>query len=98
MLQRYELRLPDLGFATAGFADVPLSLCAWFAEVGDRVTEGESLAEVLAGEASIELSAPASGYLVERCASTGESLAAGQLLAIIESRSNIRGQSGPAVR
>jgi pyruvate/2-oxoglutarate dehydrogenase complex dihydrolipoamide acyltransferase (E2) component len=85
MQQRIELCLPDLGFAAAGLEDVPLTLTAWYAAVGDRVTEGESLAEILAGEVVVELPSPASGHLVERCVETGAPLFVGQRLAIIVS-------------
>lgn len=85
MHERTPLRLPDLGLSAAGLDDVPLALSAWYFDVGDRVTEGESLAEILAGEAAVELPAPASGYIAERLARIGEPLAAGQVLAIIAS-------------
>jgi biotin carboxyl carrier protein len=84
MHERTLLCLPDLGFVAAGLENMPLVLSAWYAEVGDRVTEGGSLAEILAGEAAVELPAPASGYLVERLAQVGEPLTVGQVLAIIE--------------
>jgi 2-oxoglutarate dehydrogenase E2 component (dihydrolipoamide succinyltransferase) len=90
MHDRIELRLPDLGFTAAGLDDMPIQLCAWYAAVGDRVTEGESLAEILAGELVLELPAPASGYLVERRVEAGAPLAVGQVLAMIESGTSPR--------
>lgn len=97
MTERTPLRLPDLGFTAAGLGNVPLSLSAWYADVGDRVTEGEALVEILAGEAALELPAPASGFVVQRQARIGEQLAVGQVLAIIESGTAPRGTS-PTVR
>ena len=84
MHERTLLRLPDLGFAAAGTEHIPVALSAWYAKAGDRVTEGESLAVILAGEAAVELPAPASGYLAQLCAQVGEPVAVGQVLAIIE--------------
>jgi pyruvate/2-oxoglutarate dehydrogenase complex dihydrolipoamide acyltransferase (E2) component len=97
MHERIELRLPDLGFTAAGLDDIPIKLCIWYAAIGDRVTEGESLVEILAGEVALELTAPASGFLAERGAEAGAPLAVGQLLAIIESGAMPRGTLRPGL-
>lgn len=75
-----ELRLPDLDLA-----GVPITVSAWHAAAGQRVIEGDRLVEILAGDAVVDLPAPASGVLVKRCALADEPLQAGQVLAIIES-------------
>jgi pyruvate/2-oxoglutarate dehydrogenase complex dihydrolipoamide acyltransferase (E2) component len=69
--------LPDLGVPTA-------TVSLWFVETGDRVEEGERLLEILAGVATIDISAPASGQLVARRALPTDRVIAGQTLGYIE--------------
>jgi pyruvate/2-oxoglutarate dehydrogenase complex dihydrolipoamide acyltransferase (E2) component len=75
-----ELQLPD--FDLPG---VPVLASAWHASVGQRVVEGDRLIEVVAGDVVIDLSAPASGVLIERCVTTDDRLEVGQVLARIRS-------------
>jgi len=73
-----ELRVPDL--------DLPgtrVVVSAWHVAVGQRVAAGERLVEVTAGDVAVDLSAPESGVLAERCAAMDESLQPGQVLARI---------------
>jgi len=74
-----ELRLPDLDLP-----GVPLRVSAWHARVGQRVVEGDRLIEVVAGDVAIDLSAPATGVLVEQCVTNDDRLEVGQVLARIE--------------
>jgi pyruvate/2-oxoglutarate dehydrogenase complex dihydrolipoamide acyltransferase (E2) component len=77
--ERIELRMPDL--------DLPgtnVTVSSWYAAAGSRVVEGDRLLEVLAGEVTVDLAAPASGTLVERCVDIDEQLHINQLLAVIE--------------
>jgi pyruvate/2-oxoglutarate dehydrogenase complex dihydrolipoamide acyltransferase (E2) component len=53
--------LPDLGTGP----DVPIIVSHWFAARGDAVWEGDRLVEVLAGPATFDVPAPASGRLAE---------------------------------
>lgn len=71
-----ELRLPN--FDLPG---VTAFVSAWHADIGQRVVEGERLVEIAAGDVTVELPAPVSGVLLQRCAAPREPLAAGQLLA-----------------
>jgi pyruvate/2-oxoglutarate dehydrogenase complex dihydrolipoamide acyltransferase (E2) component len=68
--------LPDLGAA--------VRFGLWYVEVGDAVFEGDRLAEVLMEGASIAVTAPAAGRLVQRCAWPRDRLRPGQVLAIVE--------------
>lgn len=77
---RHELALPD--FDLPGVA---VRASGWLVAKGARVVEGDRLLEVVAGEASIDLSAPATGVLVERCVEIDDTLHIGQILAIVES-------------
>ncbi len=74
-----ELALPDLDLP-----DTPITASAWHAAVGERVVEGERLIEVTAGDVTVDLAAPASGILVERCVRTDDRLSIGQILARIQ--------------
>ena len=74
-----ELRLPNLDLP-----GVSVTACSWHARTGQRVIEGDRLLEVLAGETTVDLAAPASGVLVQRNVETDEPLATGQILAVIE--------------
>lgn len=71
--------LPDLG---AGLVPVVLSL--WYARVGDAVYEGDRLVEVLAGNATFDVSAPATGRLIEQRTLPEDALAPGQVLGVVE--------------
>lgn len=76
---KVELRLPNLDLP-----GVPITACSWHAHVGQRVIEGDRLLEVLAGDAIVDLPAPASGRLIERRVKTDDELQTGQVLAVIE--------------
>jgi pyruvate/2-oxoglutarate dehydrogenase complex dihydrolipoamide acyltransferase (E2) component len=75
-----ELRLPDLDIP-----GVTVVASAWHANVGQRVVEGDRLIEVVAGDVVVDLAAPATGVLIERCVTTDDRLEAGQVLARIRS-------------
>jgi len=74
-----ELTLPDLDLP-----GVPIIVSAWHAKAGQRVIEGERLIEIVAGDVVIDLSAPATGMLVEQCVKIDDQPALGQLLARIQ--------------
>ena len=77
---RHELLLPDF--------DLPgtiVRVSGWLVPLGSRVVEGDRLLEVVAGEATIDLPAPATGILTERTVEVEDVLTIGQLLAVIES-------------
>lgn len=76
---RVELRLPDLDLP-----GIPASVCSWHAGVGERVIEGDRLVEILAGDVTIDLAAPASGVLLERCVEIDQPLAVGTVIAVIQ--------------
>ncbi len=76
---RLELRLPDLDLP-----GVMVSACSWHANQGQRVIEGDRLLEIVAGDVAVDLPAPASGILIERCVSIDQPLEKGQLLACIQ--------------
>jgi pyruvate/2-oxoglutarate dehydrogenase complex dihydrolipoamide acyltransferase (E2) component len=74
---RAEILLPELGAA-------PAQLSVWFADVGDAVYEGDRLVEVLVGGATFDVSAPATGRLVEQRALPRDPVTPGQVLGVVE--------------
>jgi pyruvate/2-oxoglutarate dehydrogenase complex dihydrolipoamide acyltransferase (E2) component len=74
---RAEILLPELGTA-------PLVLSVWFADLGDLVFEGDRLVEVLAGGATFDVSAPATGRLAEKRVLPDDRLQPGQVLGAVE--------------
>lgn len=71
------ITLPELG------AD-SIVLSVWFADPGDVVYEGDRLVEVLAGGATFDVPAPASGRLLEKHAFPNDPLCPGQVLGLVE--------------
>jgi pyruvate/2-oxoglutarate dehydrogenase complex dihydrolipoamide acyltransferase (E2) component len=69
--------LPELGAGS-------VTLSHWYAEPGDSVLAGERIVEVLADGATFEVTAPATGRLMEKLAFPREKLATGQSLGAIE--------------
>ena len=78
-IARRELCLPELGID-----DQPIRLSLWLVECGSRVAQGEQVAEVLVGAATVDLAAPADGILSETFVEEGDTLTVGQPLATIE--------------
>ncbi len=72
------LQLPDLDLG-----EIPVLACSWLAEQGSRVVQGDRLLEVVAGEVSVDLEAPASGRLVQRCVGPEDVLRIDQVLGVI---------------
>lgn len=72
-----EIVLPELGV-------IPVVLSLWFADPGDLVFEGDRLVEVLAGGATFDVPAPATGRLAEKRALPDDRLQTGQVLGILE--------------
>ena len=74
-----ELCLPDFDIP-----ELSVVVTAWHAAVGERVVQGDRLLEVTVGDVTIDISAPASGVLIERCVKVDDRLSVGQLLARIQ--------------
>jgi pyruvate/2-oxoglutarate dehydrogenase complex dihydrolipoamide acyltransferase (E2) component len=74
---RSPIKLPDLGCPTP-------RLSVWYARPGDAVLAGERVVEILVENATVDLSSPDTGRLVECHARPDQLLTPGQLLAVIE--------------
>ena len=75
---RMPIVLPELGAA-------PVRLSLWFAAPGDLVFEGDRLVEVVVSGATFDVSAPATGRLIERHAWPRDPLTPGQVLGVMDS-------------
>jgi pyruvate/2-oxoglutarate dehydrogenase complex dihydrolipoamide acyltransferase (E2) component len=75
--RRVPITVPELGSERAAFS-------LWHVAVGDRVTEGDRVAELLIPGAVFDVSAPATGVLAERTAQPNDPLTTGQVLGAIE--------------
>jgi len=75
--RRASITLPDLGTSRATFS-------LWYVRSGDRVFEGDRVAEVLIPGATFDVAAPANGVLVERLAMPNDPLTPGQVLGVIQ--------------
>ena len=71
------ITLPDLGSDRA-------VLSLWHVRPGERVYEGDRVAEVLIPGAVVDVSAPATGTLADRLALPSDRLTAGQVLGTID--------------
>jgi pyruvate/2-oxoglutarate dehydrogenase complex dihydrolipoamide acyltransferase (E2) component len=78
------IALPDLGAPRATFS-------LWYVRPGDRVFEGDRVAEVLIPGATVDVHAPADGTLAERLAFPNDALTPGQVLGWIEEEAMARG-------
>ena len=72
-----EITAPDLGTSRAKFS-------LWYLREGDRVCEGERVAEVSIPGAIIDIQSPTSGRLVEKHIYPNALITPGQVLGLIE--------------
>lgn len=72
-----RILLPDLGTDRVVFS-------LWYVRSGERVFEGDRVAEVLVPGLTFDVSAPATGVLVERAALPNDVLMPGQVLGVIQ--------------
>lgn len=75
----YEFRLPDIG---EGVAEA--EIVAWHIAAGDKVEEDQPLCDVMTDKATVELSSPVSGVIVERRGEIGRAVAVGSVLLVFE--------------
>jgi len=75
----HDLIMPDLEMP-----DTPARLTLWLVPCGSRVSEGEPIAEILAGPVTVDLSAPADGILRETLVAEDDLVEPGQRLAVVE--------------
>jgi pyruvate/2-oxoglutarate dehydrogenase complex dihydrolipoamide acyltransferase (E2) component len=74
--RRVPITVPDLGSDRA-------TLSLWYVRPGDRVYEGDRVAEVLIPGATFDVPAPATGVLGDRLALPTDPVTTGQVLGVI---------------
>ena len=74
---RVAVALPELGTDRVAFS-------LWYVRAGERVVEGDRVAEVLIPGATVDVHAPATGTLAEQVTFPNDALTAGQTLGWIE--------------
>ncbi len=78
-MARYVFKLPDVGEGTA-----EAEIVAWHVKLGEMVEEDAPLADVMTDKATIEITAPVAGRIVERNGEPGEMAPIGSVLAVFE--------------
>jgi 2-oxoisovalerate dehydrogenase E2 component (dihydrolipoyl transacylase) len=78
-MARVPFRLPDIG---EGIAEAEIA--AWHVAVGDRIEEDAPLADMLTDKATVELTSPVAGTVVERAGEVGDKVAIGSVLVTFE--------------
>ena len=76
-----EVKAPNLG--EEGPKEMYISF--WMVEVGDAVSEGEDLVELVTDKANFTVPSPASGRLVELRVEEGAKVSPDDVLAVVES-------------
>jgi 2-oxoisovalerate dehydrogenase E2 component (dihydrolipoyl transacylase) len=87
---RFVFKLPDLGEGTA-----EAEIVAWHAKVGDVVAEDAPLVDMLTDKATVEMTSPVAGKLIEVGGAPGEMAAVGGPIAVfeVEGAGNAAGQA-----
>lgn len=81
-------RLPDIGEGTA-----EAELVAWHVAVGDDVVEDQPLCDVMTDKATVEVTAPFGGKVIDRVGSPGEMLPVGSV--ILRFETEVAGDAEP---
>jgi pyruvate dehydrogenase E2 component (dihydrolipoyllysine-residue acetyltransferase) len=77
---RTNITMPNLGYDMEEG-----KIAMWRKDVGESVERGEPIAEVETDKATVEMEAMASGTLVEIVRVEGETVAVGDVIAVMES-------------
>ena len=75
----YEFRLPDIG---EGLSEA--ELLEWTVKVGERVAEGDELAQISTDKVNVDLPSPSAGVITELCCEPGDVVAVGTVIVRIE--------------
>ncbi|WP_174274629.1 dihydrolipoamide acetyltransferase family protein [Sphingomonas bacterium] len=78
-MARTSFKLPDIG---EGIAEA--EIVAWHAQVGDMLEEDAPLCDMMTDKATVEMTAPVAGTLVEIAGAVGDMIAIGSVLAVFE--------------
>jgi len=78
-MARFEFKLPDIG---EGIAEA--EIVAWHVRPGDVVEEDAPLADLMTDKATVEMTAPVAGKVIEIAGAVGDQIAIGSVLAAFE--------------
>src|SRR5580658_4788952 len=78
-MARWEFKLPDIG---EGVSEG--EIVAWLIEPGDVVAEDQPMVEVMTDKATVTMTAPKTGRVVETRGRVGQSLPVGTVLVVLE--------------
>jgi len=78
-MARYSFKLPDIG---EGIAEA--EIVAWHVKLGDMIAEDDPLCDMMTDKATVEMTAPVSGKIVEVAGEVGDQIAIGSVLAVFE--------------
>jgi 2-oxoisovalerate dehydrogenase E2 component (dihydrolipoyl transacylase) len=78
-MSRYSFKLPDIG---EGIAEA--EIVAWHVKIGDVVAEDDPLCDMMTDKATVEMTAPVAGKIVEVAGEIGDQIAIGSVLAVFE--------------
>src|ERR1700748_1403378 len=92
-MSRVTFKLPDVG---EGIAEA--EVVAWHVAVGDQVAEDQPLADVMTDKATIELTAPVAGRVLERNGEEGDPRAVGAPLVVLETEGEVKEKAAPPPR
>lgn len=76
---RYVFKLPDVG---EGIAEA--EIVAWHVQVGDQVAEDAPLVDVMTDKATVEITSPVSGRILEVHGEVGATAAIGSVVTVLE--------------
>jgi hypothetical protein len=79
-----DVRIPIVVPDFARTAAKPITLFSWTKKMGQRVRDGDRIAELVCDKADFELSAPATGVLVDVSTAYNVELAVGQVIGWID--------------
>jgi 2-oxoisovalerate dehydrogenase E2 component (dihydrolipoyl transacylase) len=92
-MARQEFRLPDIGEGTA-----EAELVAWHVAPGDEVTEDQPLCDVMTDKATVEVTSPFSGRVLNRVGQPGDLVAVGSTILVFELEdAEQAGDAGPEI-
>jgi 2-oxoisovalerate dehydrogenase E2 component (dihydrolipoyl transacylase) len=75
----HSFKLPDIG---EGIAEA--EIVAWHVKVGDVVEEDDPLCDMMTDKATVEMTAPVAGKVVQVAGEVGDNIAIGSVLAVFE--------------
>ena len=78
-MSRFSFKLPDIG---EGIAEA--EIVAWHVKIGDMVAEDDPLCDMMTDKATVEMTAPVAGKIVEVAGEVGDQIAIGSILAVFE--------------